>query len=146
MISCDTNVLFAVVNPDDSHHAIARRFIEGYASNMQFVLAEQVLVELYCLLRNPMIQKRPLSAAEAAKVITSIRQNPSWAIVDVPSAPSVMNEVWRRVAKPNFARRRIHDLRLALTLRHWGVDEFYTRNTKDFQDIGFSKLINPFDL
>ena len=146
MISCDTNVLFAAVNPDDSNHAIARRFIEGYASNMHFVLAEQVLVELYCLLRNPMIQKRPLSAAETAKVITSIRQNPSWAIVDVPSAPSVMNEVWRRVAKPNFARRRIHDLRLALTLRHWGVDEFYTRNTKDFQDIDFAKLINPFDL
>ena len=68
MISCDTNVLFAADNPDDPNHAIARRFIEGYASNMQFVLAEQVLVELYCLLRNPMIQKRPLSAAEAAKV------------------------------------------------------------------------------
>ena len=146
MISCDTNVLFAAVNPDDSNHAIARRFIEGYANNMQFVLAEQVLVELYCLLRNPMIQKRPLSAAEAAKVIMSIKQNPFWAIVDVPSVPSVMNEVWRRVAKPNFARRRIHDLRLALTLRHWGVDEFYTRNTKCFQDIDFAQLINPFDL
>ena len=146
MISCDTNVLFAAINPDDSNHAIARRFIEGYANNMQFVLAEQVLVELYCLLRNPMIQKRPLSAAEAAKVIMVIKQNRFWAIVDVPSTPSVMNELWRRVAKPNFARRRIHDLRLALTLRHWGVDEFYTRNTKDFRDIDFVRLINPFDL
>ena len=146
MISCDTNVLFAAINPDDSNHAIARRFIEGYANNMQFVLAEQVLVELYCLLRNPTIQKRPLSAAEAAKVIMVIKQNRFWAIVDVPSTPSVMNELWRRVAKPNFARRRIHDLRLALTLRHWGVDEFYTRNTKDFRDIDFVRLINPFDL
>jgi hypothetical protein len=36
--------------------------------------------------------------------------------------------------------------RMALTLRHWGVDEFYTRNAKDFQDIDFAQLINPFYL
>ena len=35
---------------------------------------------------------------------------------------------------------------MALTLRHWGVDEFYTRNAKDFQDIDFAQLINPFYL
>ena len=145
MISCDTNVLFAAVNPDDSNHAIARRFIEGYASNMQFVLAEQVLVELYCLLRNPVIQKAPLSASEAVDVIASFRQNPAWAVVDIPLEPVVMREVWRRAAKPDFARRRIHDLRLALTLRHWGVDEFYTCNTKDFVDVGFGRVVNPFD-
>lgn len=145
MISCDTNILFAAVNPDDRNHAVARGFMESHAQDMQFLLAEQVLVELYCLLRNPVIQKKPLSASEAVDVIASFRQNPAWAVVDIPSEPVVMREVWRRAAKPDFARRRIHDLRLALTLRYWGVDEFYTRNTKDFLDAGFVRLVNPFD-
>jgi len=56
-----------------------------------------------------------------------------------------MREVWRRAAAPGFARRRIHDLRLALTLRHWGVTDFYTRNTRDFSDVGFDVLTNPFE-
>ena len=85
------------------------------------------------------------SASEAVDVIVSFRQNPAWAVVDIPSEPVVMREVWRRAAKPDFARRRIHNLRLALTLRHWGVDEFYTRNTKDFVDVGFVRVVNPFD-
>ena len=45
----------------------------------------------------------------------------------------------------NFARRRIHDVRLAETLKYWGVDEFHTRNTRDFADLGFRILNNPFD-
>ena len=144
MISCDTNILFAAVNPDDPNHAVAHSFIEDHAHDVQFLLAEQVLVELYCLLRNPIIQKKPLSTSEAVGIIASFRQNPAWAIVDVPAEPRVMREVWRRAAVPDFARRRIHDLRLALTLRHWGVNEFYTRNKKDFQDIGFVRVMNPF--
>lgn len=65
--------------------------------------------------------------------------------VDVPTAPDVMNAVWRRAASKNFARRRIHDVRLAETLKYWGVDEFHTRNTKDFADLGFRVLSNPLD-
>ena len=54
-----------------------------------------------------------------------------------------MNAVWRRASARNFARHRIHDVRLAETLRHWGVDEFYTRNTRDFADLGFRVQKNP---
>ena len=45
----------------------------------------------------------------------------------------------------DFARRRIHDVRLAETLKYWGVDEFHTRNTRDFADLGFRVLNNPLD-
>ena len=48
-------------------------------------------------------------------------------------------------ATPGFARRRIHDLRLAYTLKYSGVTAFYTRNVKDFADVGFSLLENPLD-
>ncbi len=144
MVSCDTNVLFAAVNPDDANHAAARSFISRHADNPDFALAEQVLVELYGLLRNPALHQRPLGAAEAVAVISSFRRNPAWAIVDIPSGSAVMSTVWRRAAERGFARRRIHDLRLAETLKHWGVTEFHTRNTKDFEDAGFKILENPF--
>ena len=145
MISCDTNVLFAATNPDDACHEAAYDFVAHHAENPDFVLAEQVLVELYGLLRNPVVLKRPLSAAEAVSVVRAYRGNPVWSVVDVPQDGRAMREVWQRAARPGFARRRIHDLRLAFTLKHSGVTDFYTRNTRDFADVGFAKLKNPFD-
>ena len=145
MVSCDTNILFAASCPEDPKHAAACAFLEAHADDGNFVVAEQTLVELYCLLRNPVLQKNPLSAGDAAAVISSYRSNPAWAVVDIPASPDVMNAVWRRAASRNFARRRIHDVRLAETLRYWGVDEFHTRNTRDFVDAGFRVLSNPLD-
>ena len=145
MVSCDTNILFAASNPDDAKHAEACAFVESHVDDPHFVIAEQTLVELYCLLRNPVIQNRPLSASEAVSVISAYRSNPAWTVIDIPAAPDVMNAVWRRAASKNFARRRIHDVRLAETLRYWGVDEFHTRNTRDFADLGFRVLNNPLD-
>ncbi len=145
MLSCDTNILFAASCPDDPKHAAARAFLEAHADDENFVVAEQTLVELYCLLRNPVLQKNPLSAGDATAVISSYRGNPAWAVVDIPASPDVMNAVWRRASSRNFARRRIHDVRLAETLKYWKVDEFHTRNTRDFADAGFRVLSNPLD-
>lgn len=144
MISCDTNVLYAASNPDDPNHERALELLGEHANDLSFVIAEQTLIELYGLLRNPTIQKRPLTAAEAVAVVRGYRGNPVWSVVDVPSDGVMMRELWRRAAMPGFARRRIHDLRLALTLKHWGVKTFYTRNTRDFTDVGFDDLVNPF--
>ena len=66
-------------------------------------------------------------------------------VVDVPSDPAVMRRVWRAAKGKGFARRRIHDLRLAETLRYWEVDTFYTRNVRDFEGVGFKRLANPFE-
>lgn len=143
MISCDTNILFAATNPDDSNHEAAYDFVLAHAEDSDFVVAEQTLVELYGLLRNPVILKRPLSSAEAVAAVRVYRGNPCWSVVDVPQDGRVMREVWRRAAAPDFARRRIHDLRLAYTLKYNGVTDFFTRNVKDFADVGFLRLENP---
>lgn len=145
MTSCDTNVLFAATVPDDANHDAALRFIETHAEDEDFVLAQQTLVELYGLLRNPSLHECPLLPAEAVKAIDAYRRNPCWKIVDVPEDPTVMSAVWARASKRDFARRRIHDIRLAETLKYHGVKTFFTRNLKDFGDCGFTRLINPFD-
>ena len=144
MISCDTNVLFAAVNPTSAGHDVALGLFESFAARRDFLVCEQVLLETYCLLRNPAAHAKPLTAPEAAEIIGTIRSNPAWAIVDVPARGTMMNDVWEAAAKPGLAFRRVYDLRMAHTLLAWGVDTFYTRNLKDFRDVGFARVVDPF--
>ena len=145
MTSCDTNVLFAALDPQNQEHGRALSCLDQFRGSRDFVLCEQVLMETYVLLRNPAAHPTPLNAQEAAALISRIRDGGNWIVVDVPQDRSIMDETWRIAAQPGFARRRIYDVRLARTLRHWGVDTFYTRNVGDFQDAGFAKLVNPFE-
>lgn len=144
MTSCDTNILFEALEVSRPGHQEARAFLEGHRNNGDFALCELVLVELYVLLRNPVVAKRPLPAREAAAVVQSLRSNPRWDVLDYPGpGAGVMDQLWSRAAEPDFPRRRVFDLRLALTLRHHGVTEFATANGKDFQEAGFDRVWNP---
>jgi hypothetical protein len=51
-----------------------------------------------------------------------------------------MRNAWRT---HDFRARRTFDVVLALTLEANGVTEFYTRNTKDFEDLGLFMAIDP---
>jgi toxin-antitoxin system PIN domain toxin len=144
MMSCDTNVLFAALDSDSVHHNAAVSFLKGVMDSEQFGICELVLVELYGLLRNPMVAKRAQGAPEAARVIQRFRSHPRWLVLDYPGLQSdVMKRLWELAASPDFPYRRIYDARLALTLRHHGVAEFATRNVKDFQGFGFKKVWDP---
>ena len=44
-----------------------------------------------------------------------------------------------------FARRRVYDARLALSLRRQGVTEFATANVKDFEGFGLARVWNPLE-
>jgi toxin-antitoxin system PIN domain toxin len=143
--SCDTNILFAACDRDSPFHAVARQFLFGFAQRDDFCLCEQVLMELYCLLRNPSVSSPPLGAPEAAQVIDAFRSNLRWRIVDVVPGYGIMDEVWRQASGPAFAYRRIFDIRLAAVLRHHGVTDFATRNARDFSGVGFIRVWNPLD-
>ena len=145
-MSCDTNVLFAVLDSESLHHASAVAFLQGLKDSEQFGLCELVLVELYGLLRNPTVSKRPLNGTEAAQVIRRFRSHPRWLVLDYPGPQAdLMSRLWQLVAHADFPYRRVYDARLALTLRHHGVTEFATRNVKDFQGFGFKRVWNPLD-
>jgi len=103
-------------------------------------LAELVLVELYNLIRNETVTGKVVSPSEGVQLIKGLRSNPVWMIVE--NAP-VMAEVWKLAGKRGFVRRKIFDVRLALTLQHHGVTSFATTNLKDFQNLGFRKVWNP---
>lgn len=143
MISFDTNILFPAHEASAPGHENAVQFIESFQDDHQVVICELVLVELYLLLRNPAVLDRPFSPADAVGICQTYRSNPSWRLVE--NAP-VMGEVWRHARARQFARRRIIDARLALTLRHHGVREFATANAKDFKGFGFTRVWNPLSI
>ena len=140
MISFDTNLAVYAANSAMPQHGAARQFLESLGPRSDVVVCELMLVELYLKLRNAAIFPQPLSAAEAAERRPSFRQNANWLLAE--SAP-VMDQVWRLASSRDFAFRRNVDARLALTLRHHGVNELATTNEKDFAGFGFSRVWNP---
>jgi uncharacterized protein len=144
VISCDTNVLFAALEGTRPGHQAARAFLESHRDNREFAVCELVLVEIYLLLRNPVICGKALSAPDAVAVIRQLTANPAWLLVDYPGPENALPQLlWQLAASPDFPRRRIIDARLALTLRHHGVTEFATSNVKDFQCLGFRRVWDP---
>jgi toxin-antitoxin system PIN domain toxin len=140
MIAIDTNVLLFALNADCEEHASARTFLEECRERDDVAIAELSLVELYVLLRNPAVIRKPHSAPAAASACQVFRKHPLWTLIE--SAP-VMSEVWKVAAQPQFARRRVFDARFALTLRHHGIGELATDNVKDFNGFGFDRVWSP---
>lgn len=142
MIGIDTNLLLYSLNPASEWHAGAVSFLRQHLGvpKVRVALTDYVLVELYIHLRNPLVMAQPLSAAGARDLVTSYWKIPN--VLRIENA-TVMDEVWALAGGKNFARRRIFDTRLALTLRHCGVTHFATTNVKNFQGCGFEKVWNP---
>lgn len=144
MVSVDTNVLFAALVEEADSHEAARAFMQDLASRRDIVLSEFCLVELYRLLRNPLLREPPSTAEEAASIIQHFRRHPHWRIVGfTEDSRELHDELWSHARAKGFAYRRIYDLRLALSLQRHGVREFATANLKDFQGLGFGRVWNP---
>ncbi len=139
--SCDSNLLFHALVPSDSLHGRASAYLNSLAGSEDFLICELALTELYTLLRNPKACQSPLSAREAVNVIQALCANPHWRLVDYPG--ELMPKVWKAAARHDFARTGVYDARLALTLRHYGVTHFATRDVKHFQGYGFEKVFDP---
>lgn len=144
MTSFDTNLLLFAFSRASPFHDRARVFLEDLTPRDDVAVSELVLVEFYALLRNPAVLVHPLQAAAAVKVVQSYRRHPRWMLVGFdPDGTALHDELWRLAARSRFARRRIYDARLALSLRRQGVTEFATANVKDFSGFGFDRVWNP---
>lgn len=140
MLGIDTNILAYARLARSPWHEKAKSFLEEVADDTEVVISEQVLVELYLLLRNEKIISPPLSAEAAVLECSLFRSHPRWQLVD---SADVMDQVWPLAAVRNFPRRTIFDLRLAKSLQSHGVTRFATANVKDFENLGFERVWNP---
>ncbi len=138
----DTNILLYSLNSDAPEYQAARAFLDRRKFDPSTVLSELVLVELYVLLRNPIVVPQSLSAPAAGAVIERFRRHPRWQLLDHDR--NVMSDLWALASAPGFGRNRIFDARLALGLLRAGVTCIATRNTKHFDGMGLD-LLNPID-
>ena len=144
MLTADTNLFIHAADPDSVFHDSAKLFFQSVSSaGEEFVVCELVLVELFILLRNPAVFKKPYTATEAAGYCRALKSNPEWRCIDYDAAVSA--KLWEYVSKSKAGYRHIIDARLALTLRHHGVNNFATMNTKHFEHFGFQNVWNPLD-
>ncbi len=144
MNSLDTNILIYAVNQGCAEHERARRVYEDMLeSPAEWIVCDQVLFEFYRALRNPRILEHPLSHSAALHQIRFLREESGvlhcgydirfWEKIVVPMATS------------DSASSHIFDRILAVTLLGNGVTTFHTRNTRDFNEFPFQKLVNPID-
>lgn len=140
MISLDTNILIYARVTGSPWYKGAAQFLQKLSERTDVVIAELVLVELYLALRNPTIITPALNGSTAAAQCDIFRKHPRWQLAE---NADIMKDVWPKAAQSGFARRRIIDVRLALTLQAHGVTDFATANTRDFLDLGFQRVWNP---
>lgn len=144
MTGIDANILLYAYVDRAPEHPPAYAFLAENAENPNLVVSEFTLTEFYLLLRNPAVLRNPLSSGKACAVIQSYRNHPVWRIVGFPPhGRDLHDRLWQLANRPQFSRRRIYDLRTALTLQSFGVIEFATANLKDFKDLGFKRVWNP---
>ncbi|MGH9379723.1 MAG: TA system VapC family ribonuclease toxin [Thermoanaerobaculia bacterium] len=145
-LAFDTNLLFYAVNEDSPFHPAAAAFLSSLDADEGVAVSELVLVELYRLLRNPVVNERPLAARPAAEIVEAYRRHPRWLLVALPVEQRRLHDrLWRIAAQPDFASRRVYDARLALSLVQQGVTEFATANVHDFRGLGFQRVWNPLE-
>ena len=144
MLSIDTNLLFHAFNEDSPSHSIAWRWLNSLQGNDAVALSEFILAELYGLLRNPAVLRRPLGADEAVEVIETYRRHPRWRLIGFPlESRPIHDALWKQACMKGFAFRRLYHARSALTMISQGVTEFATANVKDFEGLGFRRVWNP---
>jgi len=144
VISIDTDLLLFSYCAGSPHHAAAQSFLNSMSQRDDVALSEFVLTEVYLHLRNPAVLVHPLTPEDAVAVIQSYRKHPKWRVLGFPPlSRDIHEELWKLAATPAFPRRRIYDLRIALSLQAFGVTEFATANVRDFENCGFAKVWNP---
>jgi len=144
MNSLDTNILIYAANEDCEEHAKANALVnEALANSGDWIIADQVLFEYYKALRHPKILSRPLVATAAAAQVRFLRRRSGFMVCCYEL--TIWDRIFSKLEAEGFPYQRTHDLVLGETLRNNGVTTFYTRNIKDFAEIGFPNLVNPID-
>ncbi len=143
MKSGDTNLLLYAMNRGCAEHAAAKAWLDAALGEpREWIFADQVLFELYRLLRHPKVMAKPLSAKAAVAQIAWFREETGFLHCGYEEArwAGVLRAV---AAQGERSGLLVYDAVLAETLRAQGVGRFYTRNMSDFVGFGFFEVVNP---
>ncbi len=142
-IFLDTNVLVYAHDTASVHHADSATLLaRTFEANIQGILAEQTLIELYRILTNSVAMVgRPLSPGQARSLIAGTYLNGTFEII-YPVAATIQRTLDLAVSK-GITSAKIFDLRLAAVAAETTLDYFATYNIKDFQGIENLTAMTP---
>jgi predicted nucleic acid-binding protein len=132
----DTNVLVYAHDESSSFHVEAATLIDIALeeNEIQGIIAEQNLIELYRILTNYTIMtSEPLTPNEAKNLINETYLTGKFELV-YPTKLT-LNKTLELVGTRNAVSAKIFDLRLATLILKAKVNYFATYNARDFQNI-----------
>ncbi len=142
MKSLDTNILVYAANRSCPEHKRAYALVEELLSKpAEWIISDQVLFEYMRALCSRAIFSSPVSKDKAIKAVHDFRtrSGASYCAYDATMFEQVL-ELHKKTQ-----RDHVFDIVLAVTLKQNGVRQFFTRNIKDFNDLGLPEVINPID-
>lgn len=142
----DTNVLvYAHDTTSRFHNDSATLLLQAFQQNIQGVLAEQNIIELYRILTNRVaMTSNALTPTQAQALITTTYFNENFEII-YPNA-STIERLLNLAVSRNITSAKIFDLRLAAIALESHIDHFATYNLRDFQRIDQLNAIDPQNL
>jgi hypothetical protein len=110
--------------------------------DIQGILAEQNITELYRILTNPVAMTgNALTPNQVQSLLTTVYLSGSFEIL-YPNF-STINRLLNLAVAGNITSAKIFDLRLAAIALEFQVDHFVTYNLRDFQLIDTLNAIDP---
>ncbi|MEP0916127.1 PIN domain-containing protein [Leptolyngbya sp. DQ-M1] len=139
----DTNVLVYAHDTASRYHSdSAALLLQAFQQNIQGVLAEQNIIELYRILTNSVAMTgNALTPQQAQTLIKSTYLNGSFEVI-YPNFSTIDRLLDLAVIR-NITSAKIFDLRLAALVLESQIDHFATYNLRDFQQINHLNAIDP---
>lgn len=142
MNSIDTNILFYALNRDCPESESAFTVIKnGLKAPENWILSDQVYLELYKLIQNPAVLEQPLSRQEAFDIIHYYRNESGWLCCSYDVR--YWQDMVSYLQSADYPSANIFDLQLAVTLKNNNVKKLYTRNIKDFALFPWLETVDP---
>ena len=142
----DTNILVYAHDQSSIHHLNSSKLLKLAIDNqVQGVLAEQNIIELYRILTNPSAMKgTALTPQTTHDLIQNIYLNGDFQILY--PIDSTLSRLLKLAVQANITSARIFDIRLAALALENKIDYFCTYNTTDFQNIPGLKPFTPSEI
>ncbi|MEW5816636.1 MAG: hypothetical protein AB1798_14740 [Spirochaetota bacterium] len=122
-------------------HSALRLIEQALDEPMEWIISDQVYIEFYRLLRNPLVLKKPLDAPGAYERINFFRNQSGF--LHCGYETGCFQEMIPFLENKKFPASKTFDLLLAVTLKKNGVRTFYTRNVKNFRIFPWFSLSDP---
>ncbi len=134
----DTNVLvYAYDFREPEKRLKAKHLVEQvFSGDVAGVVSNQVLAEFFYNL-NKFANKQ--LGKEAAEIVEAILSSPRWRKINYNSST-----VKNAATSVRANQTRFWDQLIAQTMLENGIRTIYTENTRDFDKMGWLKVINPF--